>query len=443
MSEDRTIYNIPEANMAKFQAQLAKISKKSEKLIGSPITPFVFGFDYKAQANGTSVKIYQVLLTAEVPKIEGWTFVATLDHSNEAGTIIRTVPNTGVTVPSQYFDCKPSCDHCKTMRYRRDTYLLHSEQGEFKQVGKNCLQDFFGYDPMAVAKSAELLGYAEELARGSEEETEGGSGGRRYYWMETILGFAAMTIRLYGYTTRKAVQENPQLDLYATSDQILSYYTAKNPIHREKDIDPVDREVAENAQEWAQNLDPKDNEYLHNIKTIAQSSMIEFRQIGLAVSIVGSFMRNTQRLEKRSTDLGDMNAILSLFDTAKSRLKRPSVILDAGDTEIRLSVAGETSRFPGSINVTDTDPNFDTRKWFGRITLDGKFETSSRVIVPAECEKTLLAFAADPIGVAAAYGRKTGYCCMCNRKLKDKRSTELGYGPVCAENYGLQYKVTA
>jgi hypothetical protein len=437
MTTDRTIFNIPEENFAKFEAQLAKLSRKSEKLIGSPINPFLFGYDYVDTPKGGKTKVFQVLLTAEVPKINGWTFVATLDHSQETGTIIRSVPNTGVSIPSSYFNCKPSCDHCKVMRYRRDTYLLRSDEGEFKQVGSNCLEDFFGHDPYAIAKSAELLVDADVLARSSEEFS--GNGDRRYYDMESVLKFAAIAVRHYGFISRASAREDDRL--LATADVVMLCFTSRDPEFKHDQIECVDEEVATLALEWAQNLDPRDNEYLHNIKTLANSTVIESRQVGLAASIVGSYLRNTKRLEKRSTDLGDMKAILSLFDTAKTKLKRPALILGVNDdVEIRLSVASETSRFPGSINVTDTDPNFETRKWFGRITLDGKFETSSRVEVPKGCEETLLAFAADPVGVAAEYGRKTGYCCMCNRKLKDKRSTELGYGPVCADNYGLQYK---
>tara|TARA_R110000851_G_scaffold332224_1_gene507777 strand:+ start:143 stop:1051 length:909 start_codon:yes stop_codon:yes gene_type:complete len=36
-----------------------------------------------------------------------------------------------------------------------------------------------------------------------------------------------------------------------------------------------------------------------------------------------------------------------------------------------------------------------------------------------------------------AFGRKTGKCGCCNRKLTNKASVELGIGPICKENFGL------
>ena len=51
----------------------------------------------------------------------------------------------------------------------------------------------------------------------------------------------------------------------------------------------------------------------------------------------------------------------------------------------------------------------------------------------------LVALATDPAKVAAEHGKLTGKCCFCNRKLDDKRSTEVGYGPICAEHYSLPW----
>jgi len=33
----------------------------------------------------------------------------------------------------------------------------------------------------------------------------------------------------------------------------------------------------------------------------------------------------------------------------------------------------------------------------------------------------------------------TGNCCFCRRELTDKRSTEVGYGPICADHFSLPW----
>lgn len=57
--------------------------------------------------------------------------------------------------------------------------------------------------------------------------------------------------------------------------------------------------------------------------------------------------------------------------------------------------------------------------------------------VPPSLVKALIAFSADPEGAAAAYGHETSSCCFCSRELTDERSVKVGYGPVCADHYGL------
>ena len=40
---------------------------------------------------------------------------------------------------------------------------------------------------------------------------------------------------------------------------------------------------------------------------------------------------------------------------------------------------------------------------------------------------------------ARAFGKQHGFCCACARDLDDDRSLAVGYGPVCASNYGWFY----
>jgi hypothetical protein len=137
-----------------------------------------------------------------------------------------------------------------------------------------------------------------------------------------------------------------------------------------------------------------------------------------------------------------MTAIYAMFAKASENgLKRPAIVLNAPDGLggywlFRLSVA-TGGRFPGAINVTSEGSYYD-RAWFGRIHTDGRWEPSRKVSTNAIDNITgvLEAFAADPEGVAAAHGKLTGKCCFCNRKLTDKRSTDVGYGPICAGKFG-------
>lgn len=53
-----------------------------------------------------------------------------------------------------------------------------------------------------------------------------------------------------------------------------------------------------------------------------------------------------------------------------------------------------------------------------------------------QAEKVLTKIAANPMDALVAYGRKTGVCGVCGRKLTDPESVEAGIGPVCASKVG-------
>lgn len=107
----------------------------------------------------------------------------------------------------------------------------------------------------------------------------------------------------------------------------------------------------------------------------------------------------------------------------------------ASGTTLRLSIAGQAARFPGSLNVTSAEKQFSARSWFGRIHTDGRLELSGKA--DPGIADALVAFAADPAGQATAFGRETGNCCFCGIELTHGNSIKLGYGPICADKWGL------
>ena len=141
--------------------------------------------------------------------------------------------------------------------------------------------------------------------------------------------------------------------------------------------------------------------------------------------------------------IGDLSGVIALFDKAgASGLKRPAIVLHVeGVGSIKISVASENAKVPGSLNVVNKDEfdKYDRPLWYGRILKDGNFEKSPRATSPAALLSQLKAFAERPAEVAAEHGRLTGRCCFCDRAPKDERSTEVGYGPHCAAKWELPW----
>ena len=151
--------------------------------------------------------------------------------------------------------------------------------------------------------------------------------------------------------------------------------------------------------------------------------------------------------ERPRIEIGSLTAVNALFAKAGEKLAHPKIMLRVrnvstegieGWSIVKLSIAGPKSKHPGSVNVT-SEGSYGNNTWYGRVGLDGRFCPSKDgerlpALVPA-----LQALAAEPAKVAAEYGKWRGACCFCSRQLDDKRSTEVGYGPNCAEHYGLPW----
>ena len=150
--------------------------------------------------------------------------------------------------------------------------------------------------------------------------------------------------------------------------------------------------------------------------------------------------RGEQPIPAGGTNVGSVKGIVDLLDRATKHLKHPAILARANEMNLRLNIAGDHARVPGSINVT-TVGSFDNRDWLGRITREGDYQPSGRVDPASQTAiaAALTALATDPAQAAKEYGKLTGHCCFCGLPLTDPQSTDRGYGPVCATHWGLPW----
>lgn len=136
----------------------------------------------------------------------------------------------------------------------------------------------------------------------------------------------------------------------------------------------------------------------------------------------------------------DWSKLIVFFDNAVKRgLKWPKIRFDIEGKPVVLSRAGDRSKYPGSINITD-GRRFNDNIWYGRII---KTDDEVDYQPSHQASDTVLSFlqdfANDPIRISSEYGKKTGNCCFCAKKLSTEDSVFTGYGKVCSNKYGLPY----
>lgn len=136
-------------------------------------------------------------------------------------------------------------------------------------------------------------------------------------------------------------------------------------------------------------------------------------------------LSNTQDTPKRV----NVDHILMAFEIAhaKGGSKQPQMLVQG--FKFKYATRGST---PGAIFVTESDMGFD--EYLGKFW-QGEF-MPVRACTP-EQKARILAIAADPLEAIIAYGRATGKCSICSRKLTDPESVEAGVGPICRAKFGL------
>ena len=120
-------------------------------------------------------------------------------------------------------------------------------------------------------------------------------------------------------------------------------------------------------------------------------------------------------------------------------LKYPAIHLLVDGMNVTLKVAGKRSKYTGEIMVTDGRP-YGENTYYGRVSAAGEWHKPFKPVQGMDkVENLLIAMATKPAETAAEYGHLTGRCCFCRKALNDERSTEVGYGPICAKHYGLPW----
>ncbi len=216
-----------------------------------------------------------------------------------------------------------------------------------------------------------------------------------------------------GYTHRKTGQVR-EIDSPYDNDK-SAYDALLDKISKSDKVSNFERRVAEayanfSAGRWSYLSDAK-RYWLHSLTMEEESAPRHDRGIRMP-----------------------LEGIKRMLSKAGEHVKSPSIRLNAEGIELKVSIAGARSRYTGDVMVAS--PKFGDG-WYGRIAQDGKFYPG-RDSTPA-VRAALSRLAESPEEVAAEFGKITGRCCFCNRSLTDDRSVSVGYGPVCAERFGLSW----
>lgn len=285
-----------------------------------------------------NLKQYEVVVEGQPPSVEGYEFIAKVEHTPD-GNILNYAPKASdKTMPPEYRTARQACDVCKTMRDRNNTFILKLEKddperfpekrkGDFVMVGSGCLKRFLpNISANALVEYAEMIEQLRSSISGAGEMEDdfGGGFGRSGTgnWTEAShLGtwLAATYLHTGKYLSRKKAEE---FQTASTLDRATSAMNSRVGIERGRDIEDeihkrmrTEEGFQEKAEafskeflEWAKTKDfdtlmqqkPEFSDFFHNLKVLAKQDTFKSNNVGFFSALFQLYLRDKGDLEKKA-----------------------------------------------------------------------------------------------------------------------------------------------
>ena len=315
--EEKEMFYVYEGHMPALRKKINTIRRKCEKY-GGEFSYMEVGEEFRdiptdmtdSTGKKITVKCRYILIQAEgTAVINDWEFIASVEHT-EAGNIFAKAL-TDVEIPVRYRTGPCTCEHCKTDRIRKDTFIIRNTRtGEFKQVGKSCLRDYTG--GMSASAAAYFASLKQVFEEAEEKPVTSWTWYQRYYDTEEVLRYAAETIRKFGFSksenqddTRTRMRKFFDIDHGNTKFWSQSEIEEVKNLMKKVGFDPESAgavKMTGDALEWIRNQETT-NDYMHNLKTVCALKEVHSGRFGLLVSLFPSYDRNLEYQEQKRKEI--------------------------------------------------------------------------------------------------------------------------------------------
>lgn len=328
MNKKAAKWGVPTMNLKILKEEFVKKKIWVNITTGQQTTPD----DPAKETKEVNVKQYQVVIEGEPPSVEGYEFIAKVEHTHD-GNILNYAPKASdKTMPPEYRTARQSCDVCKTNRDRNNTFILKLEKddpqrfpekraGDFVMVGSGCLKRFLpnisANALMEYAEMMETLRNSVDQAGEMDDSFEGGFGKGSGNWTgreELGRWLAAIYLHTGKYLSKKKADE---FQTISTVDDAFNAMNSRADQHehsvhkrmREDGafVEKVDKLTADFI-EWSKTKDfdtlmnqkPEFADFFHNLKIIAKQEMFKSKNSGFFSALFQLYLRDQGELEKKA-----------------------------------------------------------------------------------------------------------------------------------------------
>lgn len=322
---------LSEMGLDVFKTRLNDINKKATRW-GLPEVKFeIIREENKEIPNeiDPSIKQYKKIFTIKVigksPQIEGYEFIAKIEHT-DSGNLINIAPDSSIKdLPVEYRSADSKCDICKSKRERFNTFIIRDvKNNTLLTVGSTCLKRFLPIDSVnKLINYAEMLERLRNIGDGIESEEgdgEKGFGGQRnYFGMYNLIFSLALAYLVKGkYISAKKSKEiadttGDYVESTADLAKYIMFYRQPPGEPRPKEIVRADELKSEadtltkEVMSWMKTHDfkadaerkPEMANYFNNLDVLSKSSVVKLKNIGYLGGLLVSYIIEKELIKKK------------------------------------------------------------------------------------------------------------------------------------------------
>lgn len=297
-----------------LQTKLADLNKKATRWKLPPLElKIIKEEDVRDPGANYVTKRYTISITGESPRVQGYEFIAKIEHT-DAGNIINVSPDASVkNLPDEFRQADAECDVCHTRRERLNTFVLRKEvDNSLMKVGSGCLKRFLP----AVSVNA-LINYAhmlEDLRQTIEEgdfdreDVGGGRSSMKYYDVKSLINVLALAFLAEGRYISKT-KANVEM-IPSTADFALAIL--RNNVTDQETRNKIESmrgkadELTDKILDWSKNYDfvgqgednPSMQNLFNNMQVLAHSETANIKNMGYLSALFGTYLRETNKAER-------------------------------------------------------------------------------------------------------------------------------------------------
>lgn len=204
----------------------------------------------------------EITIESDIIRKDGYTIVAAIDHDDN-GNIVKKIDDS-YEIPVSWYKMTPYCQHCNTRHVKKHTYMIQDPAGNVIQVGRSCLKDYCGIDPVLIVAYQNITDLIE-----NDYDIDGydfsGSGDYAYDVCD-VIAMANDIIGKYGYV--KSDESN------STKSRLLDKVNRMDPTEESK-------KLAAAMKEYFSGKDYADlTDYQRNVKSLLAAGYTRLNAFG-------------------------------------------------------------------------------------------------------------------------------------------------------------------